>query len=85
MGVIIQDLVREITWAFLFICLSIFLCFFGKMFPLHNLDEVVDNTNIFGFLRVITNLQHVAKFCYYKNTSETGVNLQGQCCDGSRG
>lgn len=32
------------------------------MFPLHNLDEVVDNTNIFGFLRAISNLQHVAKF-----------------------
>lgn len=32
------------------------------MFPLHNLDEVVDNTNIFGFLQAISNSQHVAKF-----------------------
>lgn len=36
------------------------------MFPLHNLDEVVDNTNIFGFLRAVFNLQHVAKFWYQK-------------------
>lgn len=36
------------------------------MFPLHNLDEVVDNTNNFGFLRAVFDLQHVAKFWYQK-------------------
>lgn len=38
------------TEVFLFIYLSIFLFFF-IMFSLHNLEEVVDNTNIFGFSR----------------------------------
>lgn len=36
------------------------------MFPLHNLDEVVDNTNNSGFLRAVFDLQHVAKFWYQK-------------------
>lgn len=87
MGVILQDL-EKMTWASLFICLSIFLWvfIFIKTFPLHKLDEVVDNTNIFGFLRALFHLQHMANFGTNNiSISKTGVNLQGQCCDGSRG